>query len=118
MLQLYRNAAPKLLNPNTHHMPDNDFLFNAEAKRFELHVEGHTAIIESILAKGDIMFLTHTEVPPALEGKGVGKRIVENALNYIKDHNYTLAPLCPFVAAYLKRHPEWKSILAPGYNIG
>lgn len=99
-------------------MNDNDFRFNADKKRFELDVDGHTAIIESILAKGDIMFLTHTEVPVALEGKGVGKRIVESALNYIKDHNYKLAPLCPFVAAYLKRHPEWEPILADGYHIG
>ncbi|RZJ64341.1 MAG: N-acetyltransferase [Flavobacterium sp.] len=99
-------------------MPENDFRFNEDKKRFELDVDGHTAIIESILAKGDIMFLTHTEVPAALEGKGVGKRIVESALNYIKDHDYKLAPLCPFVAAYLKRHPEWKTILADGYNIG
>lgn len=99
-------------------MNDNDFRFNPEKKRFELDVDGHTAIIESILAKGDIMFLTHTEVPVALEGKGVGKRIVESALNYIKDHNYKLAPLCPFVAAYLKRHPEWEPILADGYHIG
>lgn len=99
-------------------MADTDFRFNTEKKRFELDAEGHTAIIESILAKGDIMFLTHTEVPAALEGKGVGKRIVENALNYIKDHNYKLAPLCPFVAAYLKRHREWEFLLADGYHIG
>ena len=63
------------------------------------------------------MYLTHTEVPKALEGKGVGKSIVEKSLNYIKDHDYKLAPLCPFVAAYVKRHPEWQSILARGYNI-
>jgi len=99
-------------------MSTNDFRFNEDKKRFELDVEGHTAIIESILAKGDIMYLTHTEVPVALEGKGVGKKIVELALHYIKDHNYKLAPLCPFVAAYLKRHREWESLLAEGYHIG
>lgn len=99
-------------------MPDYNFRFNEDKKRFELDVEGHTAIIESILSTDNVMFLTHTEVPVALEGKGVGKQIVENALQYIKDHGYKLAPLCPFVAAYLKRHPEWKTILADGYNIG
>lgn len=98
-------------------MENNEFQLNQDKKRFELQVDGHIAFIECILAKGGIMFLTHTEVPVALEGKGVGKNIVEKALNYIKDHNYTLAPLCPFVAAYLKRHPEWKFILAPGYNV-
>ncbi|MBD3582367.1 GNAT family N-acetyltransferase [Flavobacterium selenitireducens] len=99
-------------------MTDTDIRFNPEKKRFELEVEGHTAIIESILTNENVMYLTHTEVPVALEGKGVGKKIVEGALNYIKDHDYKLAPLCPFVAAYLKRHTEWKEILANGYHIG
>lgn len=99
-------------------MTENQPAFNPDKNRFELTIDGHTAVIDSILAKGDVMFLTHTGVPKALEGKGIGKQLVEYALNYIKEHKYTLAPLCPFVAAYLKRHQEWKSILADGYNIG
>jgi predicted GNAT family acetyltransferase len=98
-------------------MSERIFSINKEKNRFELAVDGHTAFIEYILAKGDIMFLTHTEVPDALGGKGVGSEIVEKALNYIKDHNYTLAPLCPFVAKYLTRHTDWKAILAPGYHV-
>lgn len=97
---------------------DNQIFRNDEKKRFELEVDGHTAFIEFIIDKDKVMYLTHTEVPNALGGKGVGKNIVEQALNYIKDNGYTLAPLCPFVAAYLKRNPEWKDILANGYHIG
>lgn len=97
---------------------DNQLFRNDEKKRFELEVEGHTAFIEFIIDKDNVMYLTHTEVPNALGGKGVGKSIVEKTLNYIKDNGYTLAPLCPFVAAYLKRNPDWKPILAKGYNIG
>lgn len=92
--------------------------FNPDRNRFELTIDGRTAVIDTILAKGGVMFLTHTEVPKELEGQGIGKRLVEFALNHIKDNGYRLAPLCPFVAAYLKRHPEWQSILADGYNIG
>lgn len=89
-----------------------------EAKhRFELAVDGHIAFIEYILNKEGIMFLTHTEVPPALEGKGVGSRLVLHTLEYLKEKNYTLAPLCPFVAAYLRKHPEWQSLLAQGYKV-
>ncbi|SCY75008.1 GNAT family N-acetyltransferase [Flavobacterium caeni] len=97
---------------------DNTLHRNDEKRRFELEVEGHTAFIEFIVDKDNNMYLTHTEVPTALGGKGVGKSIVEKALHYLKDNGYKLAPLCPFVAAYLKRNPEWKSLLAPGYNIG
>lgn len=99
-------------------MENNAFHRNEEKKRFELEVEGHTAFIEYIVDKDNVMYLTHTEVPTALGGKGVGKAIVDLTLNYLKDNNYKLAPLCPFVAAYLKRNPGWQSILANGYHIG
>lgn len=92
-------------------------ILNEEKKRFEFEVENKIAFIEYILTNENIMFLTHTEVPIALEGKGVGSAIVSKTLQYIKEKDYTLAPLCPFVAAYVKRHPDWKSILAPGYNV-
>ncbi|HLA55849.1 MAG TPA: GNAT family N-acetyltransferase [Flavobacterium sp.] len=96
---------------------DDDFGINEDKKRFELEVDGHTAFIEYIINKDKTIFLTHTEVPHALEGKGVGSRIVEKTLNYVKEHNYPLAPLCPFVAKYITKHPEWKSILADGYHV-
>ena len=96
---------------------DNKLVLNEEKKRFELEVENKIAFIEYILTNQNIVFLTHTEVPIALEGKGVGSAIVSKTLQYIKEKGYTLAPLCPFVAAYVKRHPEWKSLLAKGYNV-
>ncbi|MES2780459.1 MAG: GNAT family N-acetyltransferase [Bacteroidota bacterium] len=98
-------------------MDNNELILNTEKKRFELHVDGHIAFIEYILSKENTMYLTHTEVPKSLEGKGVGSKIVSMALNYIKDKNYTLAPLCPFVAKYLVKHPEWKVLLANGYHV-
>lgn len=90
---------------------------NEERKRYELEVEGKTAYIEYLLAQGKI-YLTHTEVPRELEGKGIGSSIVQQVLEEVKKNGLKLMPLCPFVAAYLKRHPEWKSILADGVNIG
>lgn len=91
---------------------------NTERKRFELEVEGSTAYIEYILDNQNTMYLTHTEVPRALEGKGVGSKIVSLTPEYLKENGHALAPLCPFVAKYLTKHPEWKSILAKGYNVG
>lgn len=98
-------------------MSESKLVLNEEKKRFEFQVDGQIAFIEFILSNENIMFLTHTEVPVELEGKGVGSAIVSKALEYIKEKEYTLAPLCPFVAAYVKRHPDWKSILAKGYNV-
>lgn len=90
---------------------------NEDKRRFELEVEGYVAFIEYILNKDNIIFLTHTEVPDELSGKGVGSELVFRTLSWIKEKEYTLAPLCPFVAAYLKRHPEWAEILASGYHV-
>lgn len=97
---------------------DNQLFRNEEKRRFELEVDGHTAFIEYLIDKDHVMYLTHTEVPAALGGKGVGKNIVEQTLSYLKDNDFKLAPLCPFVAAYLKRNPDWKFLLADGYHIG
>lgn len=97
----------------------NNFVFsqNESLKRFELLAEGKIAFIEYIINNENILFLTHTEVPRELEGKGIGSTIVANVLEYAKENNYTIAPLCPFVASYIKRHQEWTTILAKGFNI-
>ncbi len=90
---------------------------NWDRKRFELTVGESMAFIDFILNKKDVMYLTHTEVPQIMEGKGVGQKIVKDALDYIEKNEYLLAPLCPFVAAYIKRHSEYNKLLAPGFNI-
>ena len=84
--------------------------FNAASDRIELEVEGSTAFIQyKLLDK--TLFLIHTEVPPELEGKGVGSAIVTKALQYARDSGFKVVPLCVFVQSYLKRHPEWKDII-------
>ncbi len=86
---------------------------NTEKQQFELEIDGSTAIIEYRQSPVQITLL-HTEVPPALEGKGAGTAIVEKTLDYIEKNHLKLVPICPFVVAYLKRHPEWKRVLADG----
>jgi uncharacterized protein len=99
------------LDSSQHKLADN-----TERKRFELSAEGYTAFIEYMLVDNKI-FLTHTEVPKALEGKGIGSAIVKLALEETEARGLKLIPLCPFVAAYIKRHPEWSRILAPDVNL-
>ena len=94
-------------------MENGKLELNEDSKRFELKVDGTTVFIDYKL-RNDVMYLIHTEVPKEHEGKGLGSKIVNMALNYIKEHNYKVAPLCSFVAAYVVKHPEWKPILVPG----
>ena len=89
-----------------------------QKKRFELHLGDQIAFIDYILNKNGNIFLTHTEVPVGLEGNGMGSAIVSKALEYIRKEGLKLAPLCPFVAAYIKEHPESaENLLAPGFSI-
>jgi predicted GNAT family acetyltransferase len=88
-------------------------------KRFELRLEEGVAYTEYMINKLGVIYLTHTEVPQALEGKGVGSALIQKVLHYIREDELKMAPLCPFVAVYIKRHPEAaKDLLAPGFHIG
>ena len=83
----------------------SDVIDNVGASRFELTVDGHLAIAEYRIADGAIYF-THTETPAALEGRGVGGRLVRAALESAKARGLKIVPRCSFVAAYQKTHPE------------
>ncbi len=89
---------------------------NKENKRYEFRLEGGIPFIDYILTRNKI-YLTHTEVPAELEGKGIGSKLIRAALEDIDRRDLTLIPLCPFVAGYLKKHPEWKRLVLKGINI-
>lgn len=87
-------------------------------KQFEMVVEGHKAFIQ-FHELTDRIALVHTEVPEELAGKGVGTAVVEKTLDYIEKSGKALMPYCPFVFAYIKKHPEWKRIVSekfPSYD--
>ena len=83
---------------------------NEAKKQYEFQIDGVLARIEYIKAQGKI-FLTHTEVPSKLEGKGVGSALVRQVLEDIQQKGLGLVPLCPFVAAYINRHPEYRGLV-------
>ncbi len=89
----------------------NTLVNNTAAGRFEMEVEGATAFIKYKNMR-DAVALLHTEVPPALEGRGVAAALVEKTFIYLEERNQKIVPLCPYVAAFLKRYPEWKRIIA------
>jgi len=99
-------------------MPETPPLsINESEKQFERHYDGKLARVEFIKTKNDEIFLTHTEVDPSMEGQGIGSQLVKDVLEYSKKENLKVAPICPYIAAYIKRHPEYKSLLAPGYQV-
>lgn len=87
-----------------------ELLDNAAGHRFEMKTPVGDAFIEYRKAPGRITLL-HTEVDPALEGKGAASAIVEKTLAFIEASHLKLIPLCPYVVSFLKRHPEWNRIV-------
>ena len=90
--------------------PDNlTVTHNPEEKRFEIRVESHLAELKYRM-QGERIVFTHTGVPKALEGRGVGSRLVRTGLEYAREQGLKVVAHCSFVAAYLKRHPEYQHL--------
>ena len=85
-------------------------------KRYEVLIDDSIAFIDYIIAKEKI-YLTHTEVPKSMTGKGIGSALALKVLEDIERQNLILVPLCPFVASYIKRHPEWNKLVLKGSNV-
>ena len=79
--------------------------------RYEITVAGETAFA-AYRREGDVLVMTHTIVPPAIEGHGVGSTLVAGALADVRRRGLRIVPQCPFVAAYLERHPDEEDLLA------
>lgn len=78
---------------------------NEAAQRYELKLDGELAgYAEYSTDPGRITF-THTVVFPEQEGKGLASRIAKRVLDDAVASGDTIVPLCPFIAAYLRRHP-------------
>ena len=62
--------------------------------------------------EGDTIVFTHTLVPKAIEGRGVASKLIRAALDSARDAGLKVVAQCPFVAAYIERHPEYRGLLA------
>ena len=89
---------------------------NVERHRFEIDLgDGSLAIAEYTLPEGKILF-THTEVPPAHEGQGLGTMLIQAGLASARERGLKVMPICPFFAAYMKKHAEEQDLLDPAYR--
>jgi predicted GNAT family acetyltransferase len=93
-------------------VPDGSVTDNAAERRYEFVVDGSLFGFLSYRDRRDARVLVHTEVDPVHQSKGVGSRLVEAALEDIRARGVELVPLCPFVRAYLRDHPEQADLVA------
>ena len=90
-------------------MPENDVANNVAAHQFETRVDGQLALL-AYSERDGVIDMKHTEVPPALEGHGVGNDLAKAALEYAREKHLRVIPTCPFVRSYIRRHPQYADL--------
>jgi len=85
-----------------HHRVEQEYTLDA----------GGARAVAAYQREGDTLVFTHTAVPPEIEGQGVGGRLVRGALDDVRDRGWRVIPQCPFVRAWIDRHPEYRDLLA------
>ena len=83
---------------------------NNAQHRYELEVEGYLAT-EHYKLDGNVITFEHTDVPKELGGKGVGSKLVQGALDQVRAAGLQVIPECPFVKAWIEKHPEYADLV-------
>jgi predicted GNAT family acetyltransferase len=80
--------------------------------RYEVFEDGENAgFAEYMEVIGDRIVFTHTEMDPRFEGRGLGSKLIAGALDDARDRGQQIVPICPFVARYVHKHPEYVPFL-------
>jgi uncharacterized protein len=90
--------------------PEVSVKHNQQAGRFEVEMNGHLAVLNYQQVDGKIIF-THTSVPGAVGGQGIGSRLAAAGLDYASAQSLTVVPLCSFIADYIQKHPEYQDLV-------
>ena len=97
-------------------MPDTPAVtMNDQTHRFEAHLGDEVAFAEYHLTR-DSLVLPHTVVPDAFAGRGVASALAITALTYAREHGLKVKPICPFMAGYIRKHPEWHDLVHPDFR--
>jgi predicted GNAT family acetyltransferase len=89
---------------------EHEVIDNAQAQRFEVHLDGEIGVLEYRLRDG-ALWLIHTEVPHAIEGRGVAAALTRFALDDAWARGLHVVPRCDYVQAWLRRHPEYADVV-------
>ncbi len=91
-------------------MTDQNILHNPADSRFEVHLDEGLGVC-TYRQQGGVLLLTHTEVPPQVQGRGVAGALVAATLAWARAEGLRVRPLCGYVGAYMRRHPETLDLL-------
>ena len=100
-----------MLSPRRQTMDDLTIRDNPAELRYEALAGGDLLGQIRYRTEPGVVVLIHTEVAAAAEGTGVGSRLVQEALDDIRARGLRAVPFCPFVAAYIRRHPDYADLV-------
>lgn len=82
-----------------------------EQQRYVLEINGQLLGFAQYHEEGDRQIFTHTEIDDSLSGKGMGSMLVRKSLDDARQRGKRIVPVCEFIGAYVKKHPDWNDIL-------
>lgn len=85
-----------------------------EGEAYVIEVDGERAGKAEYRIVGGRVVFTHTEVDDSFSGRGLGSRLARFALDDVRRQDMKIVPRCPFIAAYVKRHPEYQEMVYAG----
>jgi predicted GNAT family acetyltransferase len=91
---------------------DTEFIDAPDRHRYELRAGDELVGIIDYRLHGDVIRLVHTEVPAAFSGQGHASTLARSALDDARSRGLTVRPDCPYVASYIKKHPEYADLVA------
>lgn len=89
---------------------------NAAAERFEIAVEGELAGVTQYRRRPELIAFVHTEVEPKFEGQGLASKLIGTALDASRAEGLAVLPFCPFVNAYINKHPEYADLVPEAFR--
>lgn len=88
-------------------MNDVSLTLNDQKKGAFVIKEGEKQLGEMVVSiSGNNLTVYHTEVVPEAEGKGLAKKMLQEMVDYARKNSLKVIPLCPYVHAQFKRHPD------------
>jgi len=95
------------MNTSAH---DVSVVDNPRSHQYEIWFDGVRAGLSRYRLEDGVIVFTHTEVDPAFEGQGLGSRLAAGALDDVRDQGRSVVALCPFIASYIREHPEYAEL--------
>ncbi|WP_205808289.1 GNAT family N-acetyltransferase [Micromonospora sp. HNM0581] len=84
---------------------------NPARHRYEILVDDALAGFTAYLDRAQVLIFTHTEVDAAFQNMGVGAALMRGTLDQVRGHGQRVVPRCPFMAAFIDRHPEYTDLV-------